>query len=45
MIIRNEEKANNLIKELSAGSTSKFKVVVTDFNNSLEDGFFDKIYK
>jgi 17beta-estradiol 17-dehydrogenase / very-long-chain 3-oxoacyl-CoA reductase len=45
MIIRNEEKANNLIKELSVGSASKFKVVVVDFNNSLEEGFFDRIYK
>ena len=45
MIIRNEEKANNLIKELSVGSTSKFKVVVADFKNSLEEGFFDRIYK
>ncbi|CAK90631.1 unnamed protein product (macronuclear) [Paramecium tetraurelia] len=45
MIIRNEEKAKQLIQELSKGSTSKFKIVVANFNNSLEDGFFDKIYK
>lgn len=45
MIIRNEEKAKKLIEELSKGSTSKFKIVVADFNNSLEEGFFDKVYK
>ncbi|CAK55715.1 unnamed protein product (macronuclear) [Paramecium tetraurelia] len=45
MLVRNEEKAKKLIEELSKGSTSKFKIVVVDFNNSLEEGFFDRVYK
>jgi len=43
MIVRNEEKAKRVIKELSQNSTSKFKIVIADFSQSHELGFFDKI--
>lgn len=36
MIVRNEEKAMGVIQELSKNSSSKFRVVVVDFSNSLE---------
>ncbi|CAD8051936.1 unnamed protein product [Paramecium sonneborni] len=45
MIIRNKEKGEKLIQELSAKSTSKFRIVIADFIRCTELDFFDKIYE
>ncbi|CAK90630.1 unnamed protein product (macronuclear) [Paramecium tetraurelia] len=43
MIIRNKEKGEKLVQELSANSTSKFRIVIADFVRCTEVDFFDKI--
>lgn len=45
MIIRNKEKGEKLIQELSATSSSKFRIVIADFVKCTELDFFDKIYE
>ncbi|KAM3139450.1 hypothetical protein pb186bvf_008475 [Paramecium bursaria] len=45
LIARNEQKAQELIKEISKTSTSKFKIVIADFAKSQEKGFFEAIVK